>query len=351
MPKDFFDGLPKKTLDEMSVEELEDIKEKISVLVQVGKTKGRMLSLSKARQESEFVNDIVTKAYEQVRKEQKQVDDSGVRKSDRISVKENSLKVMRGFFAAHRKVEFMMKFLNGLELTDMIHDSRVKHFMLQEEIYPKLGESLKKLGDLNVFAKTEGLYGLTREQMVGVALNSENQGNLERLLATTKQGGNNLTIEQIQDIKENLTKPEKAFVEEIFQLVETLFPEMSKVTFNMTGLRPAKVDGRYFPIIADPQLSKRAEFRAAERDLFQEIFQQTYVEHSPTYKRVGGKDAVNLNILDSITRHIDGVMHYTAFAESVKDTQKVINNPLFKNMIEDIYNEETLAQFPDWLKM
>jgi hypothetical protein len=40
------------------------------------------------------------------------------------------------------------KFLNGLELTDLIQDGRTKHFVMTETIYPKLQNAMKQLGDL-----------------------------------------------------------------------------------------------------------------------------------------------------------------------------------------------------------
>ena len=345
LPKDFFD-IPTKTLDEMTVDELESMRDQISVLVRVGETKGKMTTLKKVRELNNFVGDIVEKGNKRVgRTEEFKPDESEILKTDKKSKWLQSKEVVRGWFGAHRQVEYVMKFLNGLELADIVRAGRNKHFVLQETYYPKLGEALKKLGNLKTFVKEKGLYDLTREQMVTVALNAENQGNLRRLVK-----GNKLTLNQIQNIKDNLTEGEKAFVEDVFNLLEEIFPEMSNTTQRMTGLSVKKIIGRYFPIVADMELSKRAEFQAAKNDLFQDIFQQTYIAHSFAKSRIGGADAVDLNGLGVITKHIDGVMHYIAFAEAVKDVQQVINHPRFKNMVSTIYNDQVYNQFPGWLK-
>ena len=345
LPKDFFDNLPKKTIDDLTVEELEIMRDAISVLVQVGRTKKRLLSKKYDKEINTFVNDLVQSAYNKVGLAENLVDVEGLQKTDRLSNLQRSKEFIDGFFAAHRKVEFIMKFLDGLELTQLIHEGRKTNMQLKETYYTQLGDAFLKLGNLKNFMKDKGLHGLTREQMVGVALNAGNRGNIERLLR-----GNKLTQKQIEEIKENLTDKEKVFVEDVFKIIEGLFPEMSAVTQRMTGLRAVKIDGRYFPIVADYKLSKRAELLEAQRDLFQDIFQQTYLAHSFSMQRIGGKDAVNLNVIDVITRHIDGVIHYISFAEGVRDAQKVINSPRFRNMIETLYNEATYKQFPDWLK-
>ena len=181
--------------------------------------------------------------------------------------------------------------------------------------------------------------------MIGVALNSGNRGNTQRLIS-----GNNFTEKQIKLIKDELTVTEKEFVNKIFEILDSLFPKTTETTLKLTGLRPKKVEGNYFPINPDLELSKVAKYRKSEKDLFQNVFKTTFVERGFTRARKGGQAPINLNVFDVIFNHVDDVIHFNSLAIPVRDVQKITKHPNFIQAISDTMGENVYKQIPSWLK-
>ncbi|KKK72147.1 hypothetical protein LCGC14_2906800, partial [marine sediment metagenome] len=123
-----------------------------------------------------------------------------------------------------------------------------------------------------------------------------------------------------------------------------------EVAKKLVGIKPKKVEGKYFPLVADQELNKQAKFNAAKRDLFQDIFHITFVERGFTKARVGGRAPINLNVFTVIFKHIDSVIHFNSMAIPVRDTQKIINHPRFAKAVTDIMGEPVYNQFSPWLR-
>ena len=353
IPKDYFDNIGKKTLDEMSLDEVENLYNQIQILATVGTTKNRLLS---ARAEKDFqkaLNVIIEKSYKKFGKTEKGIPQKDILTTPHKTTIQNVKKHISELAAAHRKVEFILRTLGvNEEIFELIQAGKNEKLLKTEKVYEELQKTFTSLKESyqDMILKEYNIKGvsfpLTKETAIGIALNNGNQGNRDRLL--TK-----LTPEQIDLIINDLYKRDpkaKDFVSGVFEILDSLFPDIAKTSKALLGINPKKVEGNYFPIYADKELSKLAKYREAETDLFQEMFDVTFIPRGFINKRVGGKAPIDLNVFDVIFKHIDSVIHFNTMAIPVRDVQKITNNPRFVKMVTDLMGEEVYNQIPQWLR-
>jgi len=352
LPADFFTDFGKKTLDEMTMGEVEQLRDQIKVLATVGATKNRLLAIRGERDFHARLNKIINTLYDTVGKTE-QVEGKViplVRPAERGLVEEK-LDQIDAYFAMHRKIEFITLALKiNNDIFETMQDGINKELVKGEEAYEQVKDAFALISkDLNKMIKEEiEIEGvpvpLTRQQIVMVALNNGNPGNRQRLI-----DGNKFTVDQIRIIEEQLKPNERKFVDRIFEIVNSLFPDTVRVSKKLYGVKPKPIEGKYFPIVPDKELSKIAKLREAERDLFQDVFHITFVERGFTKERKGGRAPLDLSF-NVIFKHIDSVIHYNSLAIPVRDIQKITKDPRFKKGITEAMSEHVYNQFPLWLR-
>ncbi|MDD4951004.1 MAG: hypothetical protein PHV85_00515 [Desulfovibrionaceae bacterium] len=188
---------------------------------------------------------------------------------------------------------------------------------------------------------------LTREEMIMVALNSGNEGN-----RTALRSGYIWTDTQIDAITAQLLPEEKALVERVWDIVDSLYPMLNETHMKITGAPLKKVEGRYFPLIFDRKLSLKADRQQAmaeQRDLFQSIYHHPKPQSGFTKERVGGRMAPQLSF-SVIGRHVNSVIHYSTHAPALRDLQKLVADQDFRRAAEDALGEATYRQMMPWLQ-
>ncbi len=352
LPPDFFTDFGKTTLDEMTLEEVEALRDQIQVLSTVGATKSRLLAARGERDFQARITNVVGKMYARAGTTEQFEGDAGpVVSNKNKGFFDRARDIIDNFFAAHRKVEFILRTLDNQPIFEIIQDGINNELSDTEKAYVKLKDAFKLISkNLNTMSSKDVTIKdvpvtLTREQMIGVALNNGNRGNRQRLI-----NGNKFNLDEITAIEKALKPNERKFVEQIFEIINEQFPKTVEVSKKLVGISPRKVIGKYFPIVADRELNKQAKFNAAKRDLFQDIFHITFVERGFTKAREGGRAPVNLNVFNVIFSHIDSVIHYNSMAIPTRDMQKIINNPRFTKAVTDIMGEAVNNQFSPWLR-
>ena len=356
VPKDFFrDYGEKTTLDEMTLEDLEHLHNQVKVLVTAGSNENKLISQEKEVNFEKALDRIVSTIYKRGKKsppsdeELLEYKPPSAQKDDMISkVKEKISK----YFSGHRKVENVTKVLriwNDVWLP--IQRGFDAELVKGKEMSDKFKQIFAPLAKKSVKMMTETItisgakHPITRWEAIGVALNSENPGNVERLMK-----GNLYSRKQIEEIKDKLTNEEKQFVDDVFDLINSYWSEIESNMIKAVGIKPKKItSGKYFPIKPDYSQDVDAQMREAQKDLMQEMFSRAFLEKGFTEPRVGGKGAVDLNILPVILKHLQDVIHYNAFVLPMRDVQKIIYHPRFKKAIIDIMNEPTYNEFKAWL--
>jgi len=126
--------------------------------------------------------------------------------------------------------------------------------------------------------------------------------------------------------------------------------ESADIAERLTGIRPPKVEGKFWPIKADPKLAEQAAERQAKQNVFERASGNAFVSFGSTKARTGGTDAVNLDVMKVLMGYIDDQTTYNALAIPARDVNKLIRNPEFKKALTETYNESIYNQFPRWLK-
>ncbi len=354
IPKEFFrDYGVKRTLDEMTLDDLELLHNQVKVLVTAGSNEGKLIAGEKEKNFEETVDKMVKTIYKRGKMAEPTEEDllykpPSARKKSLLRKQKDSISE---YFAEHRQIENLTTVLgiwNDIwkPMQDATNIKLRKGNLLQKKfknIFDPIAKQSPKM--LKETITVPGVHPITRWEAVGVALNSENLGNVERLMQ-----GQGYTEEQIRVIREQLIPTEKEFVNDVFDLIDSYWADTEATTVKAVGIRPKKiVEGKYFPIHTDFSEDVDAQAREAQKDLMRDVFSKAFLEKGFVKSRRGGRGAVKLDVLPVILKHLDDVIHYNAFVLPLRDVQKIINHPRFKKAIIDVMGEATYDQFKPWL--
>ena len=204
---------------------------------------------------------------------------------------------------------------------------------------------------------------LTREERIAFALNWGNDGNRQRL-----KDGFNIEDQQAEVILRSLSEVEWRAVEKIWQVFETLRPQMEALEVRLYGRAPRwieygpfevttkegrviQVSGGYYPAVYDTDANERSQkhqdMKAAE-GLMNKAVRAVATDRSHMKKR---SEKVNRPISLRLSNAFDALnneVHDICWREFVIDTQKVMNNGVAET-ISGYYDPDVRRQFRDWL--
>lgn len=202
---------------------------------------------------------------------------------------------------------------------------------------------------------------LNREAVLAIALNTGNEGNLQRLL-----GGEGWTIQQLQPVLDSLSQEDWQSVQEVWDYIESFRPEIAAKERRVYGKEPAwvvpgsdvtrtrGVKGGYYPIKYDPRASERAESQAdaeaAKRQL-QGAYTSATTRRSFTKTRaeeVTGRPL--LYALDGIYNGVQDVIHDLAWHEWLIDANRLVRNKAISSAMREHYGPDAHQQFKAWIQ-
>jgi hypothetical protein len=360
---------------EISYEELGDLRATVENIEHLAALKNNLLANKKARTLDEARESIVASlvANHKVKDVAPDLDDQiGGRIGDKIGE----------FIASHRKIEFIAEQMDGKPLGPA-YDHFVKPLLesaaRREEYRSKFIPRMKQIFD--AYTREErALWYYKRVQipeikqavlkpvMLSIALNQGNPYNQEALLRGLRGLGGqyaNWTQDHVNAVLSNLDERDVKVVNEVWALIETLWPDVAALEKRVHGLAPEKVqgvpmairagqlNGGYYPIRFNEHLSARQE-RLQEvadvKDLFggQWARAMTRQGHAKARTNTGGK-ALRLD-LGVFTEHIDDVIHDITHREAVIDVWKIINDDAVRDTLERTLGKNTYKQFKPWLR-
>lgn len=205
---------------------------------------------------------------------------------------------------------------------------------------------------------------LTMEEIVMAALNSGNEGNREALKA-----GFQWTEADLAAILSRLGEREWDVVHKVWNAIEAIYPHLNRAHKQLTGVELKKVQptpfvattrdgaqvdvrGGYFPLAFDRELSWKADRQQAmaeAQDLFQSIYQKPNPKSGFTKERVGGRMAPRLDF-GVIARHVLDTVHYATHAVAIRDVQKIVTDPRFREGVEAAWSRPVYEQIAPWLQ-
>ena len=235
--------------------------------------------------------------------------------------------------------------------------------------------SMRRLAkDVGIYSKRElfnmrnehlytvgNLYGLTKEQLIMIALNWGTESNRQRVMETTK--ANEVEIERA--FQEHMTDKDWEFVIRTWDHINSFFDERSKVQEELYGNPLKKVDGlsfsiggrniegKYFPIVYNPKVNASVSDNQVE-DIAKTMVSSNAVwgtGMSATKSRLDVvKDKSLLLDFDVIPNAITEAINHVTMRKAVTDVNKLISNRELQNYIVDKFGADTYQFLRTWVR-
>ncbi|MEY2653418.1 MAG: Bordetella virus [Pseudomonadota bacterium] len=362
----------RQSFKDMTVEEVRGLRDAVKQIEHLGRLKNKLLT---ARDDRDFaaVRDEIAASIH---------DNAGDRQADTRTpntVWGEKLLALKKFWAAHIKAATWARVMDGGKDGGPVWEYLVRSANQRSDQETSMIErATKDLAKLVApVIKQGGLHGkgrffpsiktsLNREAVLALALNSGNAGNLQRVL-----GGEGWTMPQLQPVLESLTAADWAFVQEVWDYIETFRPEIAAKEKRIYGKEPTwvepvpfevntadgktvKLRGGYYPIRYDPRASAVAEGHA-DADDAKRMMRGAYT--SATTRRSFVKDRAEevvgrpvLLSLDGIYHGVQEVIHDLAWHEWLIDSNKLLRAPAIADAMRERYGPDSHRQFKTWVQ-
>jgi hypothetical protein len=215
----------------------------------------------------------------------------------------------------------------------------------------------------------------TRSQVIAMALNMGNDGNLDRLVSGSElwkpaTGGRKLTREEmIQIVSQTLTKEELEAVQEVWDTFAELQPEVMAQAKRLTGRTPELVPprpisfrladgtvvnlkGGYYPIVYDRLASRKGAELADMKDALSQVAAASRSQNTAKgflekrAKKVEGL-AVTLT-LRAAFEGLDAEIHRLAWEEWVVNSGKILKR--VSPTLADYWGPRAVGAIDEWRK-
>ncbi len=340
---------------ELTIEQLEDVRNAISNIKQVANFEDKLFALEGKITMSELAGNLVA--------ESKKNFDPGKRfKNKFVDTKIDKLKGwMRQYMFSLKKIETILGPLDNWEenglWTRTFKDSVYEAANNESKMIHEARKSLESVWATYTDQERKDIYNkdiyidelkisLKKESLLAMALNLGNDGNRDRLFGTRPVGidsslpwGEGIVLQILQ---RELTAKDWKFVQANWNLLESFWPKIKKLHKEMTGFSPGKVenkkfsvyvqggekvdlDGGYYPLKEDSRGSLAAEIREGSDTAL-------YNEQNPAWKastktghtkeRSNTQYPVALS-LGLVNRHLMDVIHDLNFRPIVTDLRRL----------------------------
>ncbi len=274
---------------ELTLEEFRGLVDTVKQIEHLGRLKDKLLTAQDKRTFNEVRDDLL----------QSIADNAGGRNADvRTSntVLGHSWQSVKGFWADHINAATWARIMDGGKdggpmweriirpANEAGNRETVMRAKATKDLIALLQPVLKegKLGGKGEYFPSIK-RSLNREARLAWALNTGNEGNLQRLL-----DGNGYTREQIQPVLDKLTASDWRFVQSVWDYFESFRPQIAEKERRVNGKEPDWVEpkaqtvrtadgqtlqlkGGYYPIKYDPRASNRADQFTTAEDITQQL--------------------------------------------------------------------------------
>lgn len=365
IPPELLAGLGRQSYRDMTVEEIRGLVDTVKQIEHLGRLKKRLLT-ARDKREYEAVRDELVASVDKR---------AGDRKADTRTPTTNTGRWWQGlknFGAAHIKAATWARIMDGGQDGGPVWEYLIRpanergdwETTRRAEVTLKLHEILKpwraegKTGGKGVYFPSIG-QSKNRESVLAIALNTGNAGNLQRLL-----GGEGWTLEQIKPVLDTLTEKDWQVVQQIWDLFETLRPEIAAKERRVYGKEPNWVEptpvvtkfgtlrGGYYPIKYDTQASGRAEENANAEEAAAQL---KGAHNAATTRRTFTKARVDevqgrplVYTLNGLYSGLNDVIHDLAWHEWLIDANRLLRSDKIDTAIREHYGPEAVRQLKTW---
>jgi hypothetical protein len=286
--------------------------------------------------------------------------------------KDKARAIGRAIGAELTKVEFMMRHLDGgkvagfwskaffqpfVEAQANSNDLMTKTTGKFRDIIKNMPKEQQKSWNDKVYVEALGAT-LRRKDIIVLALNAGNEGNLKRLF-----DGHQVNKSQVVDIiNEKLSKEDMDIVQQIWDIMSELYPLIEETTVKATGLKPNKVEatklethwgtytGGYFPIVYDYTTTPKDSKSSTDDGWGDDNILNPKVDNSVTKDRA--KEVLGRKLMlsmDVIPQQINKQIHFITHYEAVRQANRLIRDKEIANLIREKLSDEFYLQLKPWL--
>lgn len=352
IPQEYLDLLEKKTLNDMSIDDLRDVHEAVMRLAHLGRLKNKLLASQKERMFEDVKNDLVNV----ITRGNGLSEDSSVIKAlkeQNKSFKTLSAEKIRDYIIENLRPELMFNILDNMSrgiatqtIFDPLWESQKYELEHSEQTLNTIKEIHKDIDLSEIFVKKFDIgrfNGMTKNFAFYIYAHSLNEYSLEHLY------GSGITDEDIINISNFLSDKEKDSIHNMIKFYDTKqFSELEKIYSEIEGVHLYQEEN-YFPI-------DRLEDVSYNKELEKEIMESKYIKRagvskSMLKKRSGSEKAFSeFDYFGSILRNMRKVEHYLSFAKSIRDVNKLLTNKDVKNAIKQNFGDKFYSVLDKWLK-
>lgn len=229
-----------------------------------------------------------------------------------------------------------------------------------ERVFKAIQANVAASGHLSDIVATATLGGeFTRGGLIAAALNMGNAGNLQRM-----RDGNGWGPVQQAEVLSKLTRADAEFVQSLWDIIDSLWPQIAALEQRVTGVKPPKTEavpltfttsdgheitlaGGYFPIMYDkdsPQFQRLN--KSTDSSPFEGGYVSAFTSHGFTKTREREVKIPLLFDLNAVPRHLTDVIHDLTHREALLTAWKVLNG----TEVTAAFNETGSGVLRDTLK-
>ena len=352
---------------ELSVEDLIGLGETLDNLEHLGRLKHKLTSAKRQREFAEVKQQILNTINSRPARERKH--------KTYTEEQKGLLNFAAGFHATLLKPEQIIEWLDAGNIKGP----------LMEHVFQPIVEAQNKQNELNleynqklvdIFSKINSSYlnetvrinslgnNMTRQEIYATALNTGTESNRKKLLE-----GELWNETQLNEVLSHMSKEDWDRVQQIWDLLDTLWPRIAALEKKLTGVAPPKIEprafsnqygeykGGYYPVVYDFRarrgLNLIEDTTPADKGVLEGLFSSEFIRpgtnHKHTVKRTKVAKPIKLE-LAVLPGHIHNVIHDLTYREAVKDAYKILWDPDVRRAIEDVENEHVYEQLQFWLR-
>lgn len=295
-----------------------------------------------------------------------------------MSVGEKAVDLPQRGDALLMRMERLMDWMDGGDLDGPWHrniwnniaDAQGREYALAEQITQKLGDALenmpreRRMALLDTF-DIEGVGKVTKKFILSAALNMGNEENQAKLLKGMGWGP-----EVLGRMMDHMDAGDWRFVQETWNTLEGLWPEIAALEKRMTGLEPVKVqprpfeakdrdgnliaqlDGGYYPVVYDPRRSVQGAKQEAGdvSKMFESGYARATTPKGHTKERVNFAAPMLLDFEQVLTQHTTKVIKDLTHREAVVAANKLIMDRAIRDALQETLGPAYEKQMLPWLR-
>lgn len=231
-------------------------------------------------------------------------------------------------------------------------------------------EKRKKL-DKEYFVESLGQY-VTFENLLAVALNMGNDSNYRKLLEGRPRDVKNWDVDVLEDMVKHLDREDWAYVQDMWNILEGLWPRIADLERRLTGLEPPKVErrpflrtfedgtqlrleGGYYPVKYSGRYGGRAGRLQTQSagdtfTLFDHHYARAATPHGHVMARIEEYSEPIRCELSVLPAHIVSVIHDLTHREALLNAYKILTDEDLAYTMKRYLGEPYSRAMLDWLR-